>query len=155
MRTARSVPKVDKIFGPGNQWGTFPAVGLAWRVSEEPFLRNRGAISALQLRVGYGVTGNQLIPPGRLISQFGGETGGTFYDINGSNSTTQTGYRVTALGNANLRWEENRSVNAGFDLGLFDNRVNVIADVYDRLTDNLLFAPAIPATSRARSTSCW
>jgi TonB-linked SusC/RagA family outer membrane protein len=133
--------------GPGNQWGTFPAFGVAWRASEEAFLRNNRVISALQLRAGYGVTGNQLIPAGRLINQFGGETGSTFYDLNGTDRTTITGYRLSALGNTSLKWEESRSINAGFDLGLFDGRLNVIADVYSRLTDNLLFAPDIPATA--------
>jgi TonB-linked SusC/RagA family outer membrane protein len=137
--------------GPANQWGTFPAVGLAWRVSEESFLRNNSVISGLQLRAGYGVTGNQQIPAGRIVSQFGGETGGTFYDLNGTNTTLVTGYRQTALGNQNLRWEEQKSVNGGFDLGLLDNRVSVIADFYSRLTDNLLFNPATPATAGTAS----
>jgi TonB-linked SusC/RagA family outer membrane protein len=132
--------------GPANQWGTFPAVGLAWRVSEEAFLRNNRVVSGLQLRAGYGVTGNQQIPSGRIVSQFNGETGGTFYDINGTNSTLVTGYRQTALGNSDLRWEENKSVNLGFDLGL-GSRVTVVADAYNRLTDNLLFNPATPATA--------
>jgi TonB-linked SusC/RagA family outer membrane protein len=138
--------------GPANQWGTFPAFGLAWRVSEEPFLRNNRVISGLQLRAGYGVTGNQQIPAGRILGQFGGETGGTFYDLNGTNTALLTGYRQIALGNANLRWEEQKSINAGFDLGLFDSRLNVIADVYNRLTDNLLFNPDVPATAGRAAT---
>lgn len=135
--------------GPRNQYGTFPAAGLAWKVSNENFLRNNRTISDLQLRVGYGVTGNQQIPSGRILSQFGGDQGstyGTYYDIGGGGKLA-TGYKLVSLGNPNLKWEENRSVNAGMDLGLFSGNLTVIADVYNRLTDNLLFDPALPGTA--------
>lgn len=133
--------------GPGNQWGTFPAVGLAWKASREAFLQNNRVISDLQFRVGYGVTGNQQIPSGRIVSQFGGDQGATYYDITGSGNKLAVGYKLVSLGNPNLRWEENRSINGGVDLSLFDNRVTVIADVYNRVTNNLLFNPALPATA--------
>ena len=135
--------------GPGNQWGTFPAAGLAWRVSEESFLRNSTTISDLQLRVGYGVTGNQQIPSGRILSQFSGDQGstyGTYYDINGGGKLA-TGYKLVSIGNPNLKWESNKSINAGMDLGLFSGNLTVIADVYSRLTDDLLFDPALPGTA--------
>lgn len=133
--------------GPANQWGTFPAAGLAWKASRERFLADNHTISDLQFRVGYGVTGNQQIPAGRIYSQFGGTRGSTYYDITGSGGTLVAGYRATTLGNLDLKWEENRSINGGFDLGLFDGRVNVIADVYNRTTNNLLFNPSLPATA--------
>jgi TonB-linked SusC/RagA family outer membrane protein len=135
--------------GPQNQWATFPAFGLSWRAGREPFLENNRYISELRLRVGYGVTGNQQIPPGRIFAQFGGERDATYYDINGSGNSSVVGYRVVSLGNEQLKWEQSRSVNAGMDLGLFDNRLNLIVDVYNRTTDNLLFNPALPATAGA------
>jgi TonB-linked SusC/RagA family outer membrane protein len=133
--------------GPTNRWGTFPAAGLGWRLSRESFLANNRFISDAQLRVGYGVTGNQQIPAGRIVTQFGGGRNQTFYDIAGAGNTAVSGYRQTSIGNENLKWEENRSINAGLDLGLLDNRWNVVVDVYDRVTDNLLFNPPIPATA--------
>jgi TonB-linked SusC/RagA family outer membrane protein len=133
--------------GANNRWGTFPAAGLGWRISKEPFLKGNKVISDAMLRVGYGVTGNQSIPSGRTLNQFGGSNGDTYYDITGSNNTVQAGYRQTSLGNANLKWEENRSTNVGADLSLFDNRVSLIVDVYDRATNNLLFDPALPGTA--------
>jgi TonB-dependent starch-binding outer membrane protein SusC len=132
--------------GPTHRWGTFPAVGLGWRVSKEPFLEGNHTISDLQLRAGWGVTGNQLIPSGRIVSQFGGSRGDTFYDITGSNTSVLAGFRQTSLGNRDLRWEEARSVNFGFDMGLWDGLINVVADVYQRSTDNVLFDPPTPAT---------
>ncbi|HVE79832.1 MAG TPA: SusC/RagA family TonB-linked outer membrane protein [Gemmatimonadaceae bacterium] len=133
--------------GPEHRWGTFPAAGLGWHVSEEPFLRDNRVLSDLNLRVGYGITGNQQIPSGRIVAQFGGGRGDTYYDISGSNTGVVTGFRQTALGNEDLRWEESRSINAGADLSLFEGAANVVLDVYQRTTDNLLFDPRLPATA--------
>jgi len=133
--------------GPTHRWGTFPAVGLGWRMSKEKFLENNGILSDAMVRFGWGVTGNQLIPPGRIVSQFGGDVGDTYYDITGSNSSVAQGFRQTSLGNADLKWEENRSTNLGADLAFLDGRVNVIIDLYQRATNNLLFNPALPGTA--------
>jgi TonB-dependent starch-binding outer membrane protein SusC len=135
--------------GPANQWGTFPAVGAGWRVSEEGFLRNSDLISDLMLRVGWGVTGNQQIPSGRIASQFGGGRNQTFYDIGGSNTSILAGYRQTSIGNPELKWEESRSINGGLDLGLWNGAINVVLDIYSRDTDNLLFDPVLPGTAGA------
>ena len=132
--------------GPENRWGTFPAFGLGWRVSEEGFLKDNRILSDVMVRYGWGVTGNQQIPAGRIVSGFGGGRDQTFYDIGGSNSILP-GYRQTSLGNPNLKWEENRSSNIGFDVGLFEGALNVVVDLYQRTTDNLLFDPPQPATA--------
>jgi TonB-dependent starch-binding outer membrane protein SusC len=133
--------------GPEHRWGTFPAVGLGWRITNEPFLANNRILSDVMLRYGWGVTGNQNIPSGRIVSQFGGDRGDTFYDITGSNTTIQPGFRQEALGNADLKWEENKSTNVGADVALFEGALNVVFDVYKRTTDNLLFDPRTPATA--------
>ena len=70
--------------GPDHRWGTFPAFGLGWRITKEPFLEDNHILSDVMLRFGWGVTGNQHIPSGRIVSQFGGDRGDTFYDITGS-----------------------------------------------------------------------
>src|SRR5439155_24729447 len=57
------------------------------------------------------------------------------------------GYRQTVLGNPDLKWEQNKSVNVGLDLGLFHGKGSFSVDVYDRKTDNLLFPPALPGTA--------
>jgi len=133
--------------GPTTRWGVFPAAGLGWRISKEKFLSGNKVISDAMLRAAYGVTGNQSIPSGRTINQFGGSNGDTYYDITGSNNTVRAGYRQTSLGNPNLKWEENRSTNFGADLSLFDNSLSLIIDVYDRATNNLLFNPPLPGTA--------
>ena len=137
--------------GPNNQWGTFPAFGLGWRIAKESFLANNHVISDAMLRFAVGTTGNQSIPSGRTVNQFGGSNGDTYYDITGSNTSVLSGYRQTSLGNPDVKWEQNKSTNFGADLALFDNALNVVVDLYSRKTDGLLFAPPIPGTAGVAS----
>jgi TonB-linked SusC/RagA family outer membrane protein len=132
--------------GPDHRWGTFPAIGLGWRLSREGFLANSG-FSNVMLRFGYGVTGNQQIPAGRTNAQFGGDRSDTFYGIDGSGGNIQPGYKTTALGNPDLKWEEQHSTNVGLDLEFLQGRATVTADIYDRKTNNLLFDPRQPSTA--------
>ncbi|MEO8578236.1 MAG: SusC/RagA family TonB-linked outer membrane protein, partial [Gemmatimonadales bacterium] len=132
---------------PAHRWGTFPAFGLGWRVTNEPFLANNRIFSDVMLRYGWGKTGNQLIPSGRIVSQFGGGRGDTFYDVGGKNSSVEAGFRQASLGNPDLKWEENKSQNVGADMVLFGGALNFVVDVYKRETSNLLFDPATPGTA--------
>ena len=132
---------------PGHQWGTFPAFGLGWRVTNEPFLSHSGIFSDVMLRYGWGITGNQQIPSGRIVSTFGGDRGDTYYDVTGKNTTIQAGFRQTSLGNPDLKWEENKSSNLGADMQLFDGALSLVVDVYRRASSNLLFDPRTPATA--------
>lgn len=132
--------------GPDNKWGTFPAASVGWRISEEDFMQNIDVLDDLKVRFGFGITGNQQIPGGRTVNQFGGGTGDTFYDITGSGSSLAAGYRRTAIGNDELKWEENVSYNIGLDAGFLQGRLNFVLDLYQREVDDLLFNPAIPAT---------
>jgi TonB-dependent starch-binding outer membrane protein SusC len=138
-------------FQSDNRWGTFPAFGLGWRISKEGFLQNSKIFSDVMLRAGYGVTGNQNIQTGRILDGFGGSNQDTYYDITGSNSKVQAGFRQTSLGNPNMKWEENRSTNIGADLALFENKINVVVDLYQRNTNNLLYNPPLPATAGVAS----
>lgn len=133
--------------GDNNKWGTFPAFSVGWRVSNESFVQDDDLFTNLMVRVGWGITGNQNIPAGSTVSQFGGSTGDTFYDISGSGNSIVQGFRQTVKGNPDLKWEEVESLNAGVDLEMFDGRFNFALDVYQRDTDNLLFSPNLPATA--------
>jgi TonB-linked SusC/RagA family outer membrane protein len=134
--------------GPDHRWGTFPAIGLGWRVSNESFFPSTGFVNSAMLRFGFGITGNQQIPSDRIVSQLGGDRGDTFYDIGGGSKTNITpGFKITAIGNANLKWEENRSVNVGMDLEFNQGKGSFSIDVYNRKSNNLLFNPATPATA--------
>jgi TonB-linked SusC/RagA family outer membrane protein len=134
-------------FGPNYRYGVFPAFSAGWRISEESFMSNLSWLSDLRFRGGWGITGNQNIPGGRTANQYGGSTNNTFYDINGTNTSIVTGYRLTALGNPDLKWEENVSTNVGFDLSMLERRINVVFDYYTRTVNDLLYGPQIPATA--------
>jgi TonB-dependent starch-binding outer membrane protein SusC len=134
-------------FGPDNRWGTFPAASVGWRVSNEQFMVDNDFFTNLMIRVGWGITGNENIPTGRLFDLFGGSTGDTFYDIRGTSDSIVRGFRQSSLGNPNLQWEENETINFGLDAEIMDGRIYLSADVYERQTDNLLFDPSTPATA--------
>ena len=133
--------------GSTNQWGTFPAFSVGWRVTNESFLSDNELFTNIMLRAGWGITGNQQIPAGSTVSQFGGGTEGTFYNISGDGSSIVQGFRQTVIGNPDLKWEENESINVGVDVEILDGRFNFALDVYERNTENLLFSPNLPATA--------
>ncbi|HEX2188078.1 MAG TPA: SusC/RagA family TonB-linked outer membrane protein [Longimicrobiaceae bacterium] len=127
-------------FGPDNQWGTFPAAALGWRVSQEPFMQGVGWLSDLKLRASWGVSGNQAFGdylwistyrPGDALSQvqFGDEWVGTI--------------RPSGV-DPNIKWEETTSYNLGFDYGLFD-RFTGSVEYYFKDTDDLIFRVPVAA----------
>lgn len=121
-------------FAPGNKWGTFPAVSVGWRMSEEAFMKNVPAISELKLRASYGKTGFNAI--GDYEYQALVQANNTIYPFN--NQTTQLGSYINVLSNNALQWEINNTTDIGFDLALLNNRISLTADVYERQTDGLL-----------------
>lgn len=137
--------------GSNNQWGTFPAASLGWRLTNESFLADNELFTNIMLRAGWGITGNQQIPSGSTVSQYGGGTEDTFYNISGDGTSIVQGFRQTVIGNPDLQWEENESINVGLDVEILDGRFNFALDVYERNTDNLLFSPNLPATAGVAS----
>lgn len=127
-------------FGPGNRWGYFPSAAFAWKMSDEPFIKNIESISNLKLRLSYGATGNERIPPYTYLAQLNP----AFY---ASNDNLIFGLAPSSLPNPNLKWETTEQLNAGIDLGLFKGRINVTADVYKKITTDLLLNAPIPSQS--------
>ena len=124
-------------FLEGSQWGILPAASAGWRVSEEPFMDKYKNISNLKLRTSYGQTGNNQV--GRYDAQ------GT-YSVNGRYDGNPA-IRSTSMPNSNLTWENSIQLDAGFDLGLFRDKLNITADYFDKRTKNLLFSKPLPNTS--------
>ena len=127
-------------FGKNNKFAFFPSAGAAWRISEEDFLKDNHTISNLKLRASIGSTGNQEIP---VSSSFQLLSSGTTL-FNGQRQPTIS---RASFGNPDLKWERVNQVDVGVELGLFNNRINLIADYYRRVTKNLLLAAPIPWTS--------
>lgn len=131
-----------------NQYGTFPAVSAGWRISQETFMQNIAWISDLKLRGGYGVMGNQLnVDPGNAFTTYGQDRNLSFYDINGTNTSTTLGFRRSRIGNPDAKWETNVNSNIGIDATLFNGALDVTADYYHKEIRDLLYNPELPGTA--------
>jgi TonB-linked SusC/RagA family outer membrane protein len=127
-------------FGSANRYAFFPSGGFAWRMSEEPFMEAVSFVSNLKPRVSYGLTGNSETGP--YASQ--GGLGNYMTIFSGAQAS---GIGVSTLANPELKWEKTSQVNGGIDIGLFDNRVNIEADVYYKKTTDMLLGAPVPASS--------
>jgi len=123
----------------------FGGVGLAWRLSDEQFLKPVSWINDLKLRAAWGVTGNDAIDGSRNYLLYGGGPGQTFYDINGTNTSIVTGFALTSAG-LPVVWEKQKQYNVGIDALLFKNRLEFSTDVYKRVNKDFLYSPAQPGT---------
>ncbi len=121
-------------FAKGNRWGWFPSAALAWRVSNESFLKDNSVISNLKLRLGWGATGNQNVA-------------NWAYTATLATYPTPWGNGVLNANNANpnLKWETTYSTNIGIDLNLFNGRIELIADWYYKKTKDLLLSVELPS----------
>lgn len=125
-------------FGKSNQWGTFPSIALGWVLTEESFMSDIAALSNLKLRASYGVTGNQ-----NGINDF--QSRGLW--TGGANYTSTPGTEASQLGNPDLKWERTGQFDIGFDMSLFQNKVNITFDYYDKKTTDLLLEVPVPRTT--------
>ncbi len=127
-------------FSPDTRWGLFPSVALAWRITEEDFLKDAGVY--FKLRLGYGVTGQQDFSNDYpYIAN---------YDSSTSTAQYQFGeafyYLLRPDGyDPNIKWEETTSYNLGLDFGFLNDRISGSIDIYKKVTDDLLAIVPIPA----------
>ncbi|CAH0275832.1 TonB-dependent receptor SusC [Pedobacter sp. Bi27] len=129
----------SSAFGKNNQWGYFPSVGLAWRVSEEEFMKGQSFVSDLKIRASYGVTGNS--------AGIGAYNGQLIYGISGTyynNGVQAAGYAPTQGANPDLKWERTSTKNLGVDFGILNNKITGSVDVYDKNTNGMLFQYSVP-----------
>lgn len=130
-------------FSPSYRFGNFPALGFAWNMKDESFLKNVNLINTLKLRLGYGVTGQQ---------DFGSNGYISFYYLSNSTAQYQFGntfypmYRPSGYA-ANTKWEETTTYNAAVDFGLLNNRITGTIEFYQKNTKDLLNSIAQPATA--------
>lgn len=127
-----------------NKWATFPSFAAAWRMSEENWFRSR-AVSMVKFRLGWGRVGNQAIPAYRTLPIF------TTSTISDHSPYNETGYLrgtyLSYISNPDLKWETTEQVNGGVDLGFFKGRLTLSADVYYKMTKDLLQSKNISRTS--------
>ena len=130
-------------FGKENRWGVFPAFNLGWRISEENFVKNGvPQISNLKIRGGWGILGSD------NLNQFLYEPAYDNLDLHSFDGTIRsTGWGVVKFPNNSIKWEEVRSTNIGFDLGLFNNKLSITTDWYVRNTLDMIYQIQLPLSS--------
>lgn len=124
-------------FGKGNRYGVFSGIKGAWNVDQENFMKSVKPVSSLKLRASYGTVGNDQIGNFDGLGLFGG--GGIY---NGG-----AGIAYTQLENPNLKWESTTISNFGIDLGLLDNRLTIIGEVYNKQTKDVLLNLPLQSTT--------
>lgn len=131
-------------FAPANRWGVFPSFAFAWKMKEESFLKDVDALYDLKLRLGYGVTGQQ--------DGIGNYSYLASYALSGNQSKYLFGntwynmYKPLAY-DAEIKWEQTVTTNAGLDFGFLDGRLSGSVDYYHKDTRDLLNTIPIPAGS--------
>lgn len=129
-------------FDPGHQWGYFPSGSVAWRLSDENFMKSFKALSNLKLRLSYGTSGNNRISDYLTQTVFNANA---LYSLN--ESTTSIGFSSPYLANPNLKWETTVAKNIGLDFGFLNDKIQVSVDAYRNVTKDLLLLVNIPASS--------
>lgn len=130
-------------FGEDYKYGTFPSVSGGVRVSD--FIAGADFLSDLKIRGGYGTMGNQLpVNPSNQFSLFGGDPGSSNYDLNGSGSSSVQGFRPTRIGNLDTRWETQTTTNIGFDASMFNSKLQLSFDYYQKSASDLLVVVPLP-----------
>lgn len=124
----------SSAFGANNQWGYFPSVGAAWRVSQEEFMENVSVLSDLKLRASYGVTGNSAGFSAYASKLLYGFVGTTEYQGNTINA-------ISAIQNENpnLRWEKTATTNIGLDFTILGEKLSGTLEVYDKRTTDVIY----------------
>lgn len=130
-------------FAPGHRWGTFPSGSFAWNMAKENFMSDLRFISEAKLRISYGLTGNNRIGDFSYLSQI---LLGPLPAYSYNNGTASTGAQLSSLGNPDLKWETTAQTNIGYDLSLFNNRINFTVDAYRKTTRDLLLLANLPHT---------
>jgi len=141
-------------FGAGNRWGVFPSAALAWRLSEEDFIKNMDVFSNLKFRFGWGQTGNAGNTTSLSVAQLSSNR--ISYDwgtLGGSSSeyTKEVGFAQLKEVDTNLQWETNTQTNIGLDLGFLNNSLNITMDYFIRNSkDLLLYRNMRPSTGHGQ-----
>ena len=132
-------------FGKENKWGYFPSAAVAWRVSDEDFLKDSEGLSNLKLRASWGMTGSTAVSPYQSLSTL--QSVSVVFDNN-----LYTGFKPgTTMPNAGLQWETTTQTDIGIDVGFLGDRINATLDFYNKTTDDLLSRVTLPFSSGYRN----
>jgi TonB-linked SusC/RagA family outer membrane protein len=134
-------------FSKNNRWGYYPSGAFAWNMGREPFMKKNDFISESKLRFSYGQTGNNRI---NEDARYRTIDIGDYYSFD--NGTPEYALVLQDIGNKDLKWERTDQIDLGYDLSLFDNRLNFVIDLYQKTTRDLLLRANVPYSSGTRRT---
>ncbi len=133
-------------FSEDNRWAFFPSLAVAWRLSEEDWLRNSETLSDLKLRVSAGQTGNQAVSPYQTLVRMS--------DVQTSlGNRLNIGFAPANIANKELQWETTTQYDVGLDAGFFEGRLRFSADYYHKLTEDLLAQVDLPLSAGFTSST--
>jgi len=133
------------VFGANNKWGNFGAVGLAWKISDEAFMKSFEPLNSLKLKLSWGQNGNQGAGAYSTLSTVSnGSSSGIRYEFSNAAGKVYYGLNQTSIGNHGLGWESTASWNAGFESAWFKNRLFVDFDAYMSKTTDEIINRSIP-----------
>lgn len=133
------------VFGAGRRWGNFAAIGAAWRISDEQFLKSFKPLNNLKFKLSWGQNGNQgLGPYATLSSVLNSGAANARYEFSNQPGIISYGLFQNTLGNSDLGWETTGSWNTGFESAWFKNRLSVDLDIYFSKTIDQIFTREIP-----------
>ena len=134
-------------FGANTRYGIFPAVSAAWRLSDEPFMKQFAWVTDLKIRGGYGLMGNSNnVAPTNQFNLYAQSVENSSYDINGTNGGVVGGFRQSRIGNPDARWETSITKNIGIDGSFLNGKLDVILDLWQKDTKDLLYRLPITQT---------
>lgn len=132
-------------FAKGNRWGFFPSLALAWRVTEEDFMKSSAQwLSNLKLRLSFGTAGNNRIPSGSVAPTYSLSSNTGKAPFFGGDRAVMLEHK-DALYNPELKWETTLTRNLGIDFGFLNNRISGTLDLYWNTTKDLLMKAEVPA----------
>lgn len=132
-------------FAPGHQWGTFPSASVAWRITQEDFMKNITFINDLKLRGGYGVLGNEQTTGGFQYAPIA-NINPPSYNLGTGNQTNNLGIGFPTFPNVNLSWEKVKQADIGFDAVLFRN-FTFTAEYYHKVTNGIIQTVSLAPSS--------
>lgn len=129
-------------FAPANRWSYFPSGAVAWRLSDEPFMEGLRFVSNAKLRMSFGTTGNNRVSDFAYLSRISLPSNGGYSYYN----EPVVAAVLSSLGNKNLKWETTNQADIGLELGFWNQRLTLEADVYRKVTSNLLLDASLPGS---------
>jgi TonB-linked SusC/RagA family outer membrane protein len=130
-------------FGPENRWGYFPSASVAYRLSEEPFIKDIPFFSNFKVRGSYGTAGNNRIDDFLWTTTYRVSSSKAYF----LNESEKPYFYPETLANPDLKWETTITRNIGIDLGFFNSRINTSFEFYQNTTSDLLIESKIPSVS--------